>query len=183
MTDFKVGDIVISKKGTRPFRIGHLRGMGCYQWGDKNYVCGVYLHNNHTTSDILKSNLIHYNENTMQNYNMTALYSFEIDGQTKYGHHIGTNSLGQCVVEEKGGTGQIYTLEKSSLQEVVPYTVHMREMGTTNWMDVISREGVYSVNELILYHGKMWMVIQLNNKAKNGVEITNARRVLTEEIK
>jgi hypothetical protein len=59
----------------------------------------------------------------------------------------------------------------------------MREMGTTNWMNVISREGVYSVNELILYHGKMWMVIQLNNKAKNGVEITNARRVLTEEIK
>jgi hypothetical protein len=45
MTDFKVGDIVISKKGTRPFRIEHLRGMGCYQWEDKNYVCGVFLIN------------------------------------------------------------------------------------------------------------------------------------------
>lgn len=174
MPEFKVGDIVISKKGTKPFRITVYRS-GSY------YVHGVYLHNNHD-SICLKENLIPYNENTMANSDMTTLYSFEIDGQTKYGHHIATNSLGLCVVEEKGGSGQIYTLEKTLLQEVVPYTVHMREMNTSNSVNVITTEGTYKLNEMIIHSGRIWIVTKLNNKVKNGVELKNARRIVTEEI-
>jgi hypothetical protein len=52
MAVFKVGDIIISKKGTKPARVTSVYSGYCC-------VDAVYLHNNRS-SQFDKSNIIHY---------------------------------------------------------------------------------------------------------------------------
>jgi uncharacterized Zn finger protein len=170
---FKPGDICISKKGTKPFRVTA---------GTCGYTYGCYLHNNRSC-EFYFENVMLYDESTMStNTNMNTLYSFTVEGLLRYGHQLAVNSAGLCVMEEKPG-GTIHTLEKSQLTEVVPYTVGMREMNSSNTINVLATEGVYTKNDMIIHSGKIYIVTNLNTKAKSAVEITNARRILTEEIK
>lgn len=64
-------------------------------------------------------------ETKMKETTMT-LYQFSgKDGEIKYGSYLATNSSGQYVMEEKG-TGTIITADKSTVEEVLPYTVDIR---------------------------------------------------------
>ena len=53
---------------------------------------------------------------------MGKLYEITATGRVVYGHKLATNSQGQWVMEAKG-TGEVFAVDKSYVQEVLPYTI------------------------------------------------------------
>jgi hypothetical protein len=97
---FKVGDIVISKKGIYPLKVQFVPEASYQAWELR------YLHNNKF--------------NYVEQWNIDENYS---------GTHIGTNSQNQYIIEEKG-TGAIHILDKNKLEEVLPYTFAAKLSGS-----------------------------------------------------
>jgi hypothetical protein len=129
---FKPGDIVRLKTGTAPIRVTSCNTVN---------LNGEYLSGNHKVQyrscyDFeLHPDFNEKETNTMAN--AQTLYQFNIaDDQTfepkqHFGHHIGTNSLGQWIMEIKG-TGKVVAVDKSTVEEVLPYTVGVKFLGGGN---------------------------------------------------
>lgn len=173
MAQFKVGDIIISKKGTKPARV-----TSAYSgyW----YVNAVYLHNNRS-NQFDKSNIIHYTGDTETMSNSTQLYSFiKEDGTIGYATWLGTNRAGCWVVEEKG-SGTLHTLPKENFTEVVPYTFSINVNGRTEHF--VGEEGKVTKDEVLLYTGTnppvMVVVNGVNTKSKNAKAKFRGARIST----
>lgn len=121
---FNVGEVVKLKTGTAPIKVTRC---------NKSFLSGDYLNTSHrihwrTVNDFELHPDYNQKENTM---NTQTLYQFNIaDDQTfepkqHFGHHIGTNSLGQWIMEIKG-TGKVVAVDKSTVEEVLPYTIGVR---------------------------------------------------------
>lgn len=113
---FKVGDVIISKYGSKPSVVEKLPP------GDYGNYTLKYLHNGRPNY-VDRYNIHNYKLSDSEPETMTqTLYSFiKADGTTAYGTHIGTNSKNQFLIEEKGN-GTIHTFDKKDLEEVLPYT-------------------------------------------------------------
>lgn len=176
MAEFKVGDIVISKNGFRPARI-------TYVYSGSYYVTAKYLHNDRST-DLIKTNLVHYQGDTETMSNSTQLYSFvKADGTTGYVTYLATNSAGDWVVEEKG-SGELYTLPKTNFTEVVPYTFSINVNGRTEHF--VGEEGKVTKDEVLLYTAPsppvMVVVNGVDTKCKNAKTQFQGYRITTRPL-
>lgn len=120
--------------------------------------------------------------------NTKTLYSFEHEGVTKYGTHIGINSSNQYLIEEKG-TGAIHVLDKKDLEEVLPYTFSVKyAIGSTNGMptDFIGTPGTVKEGDLLVFENRsmlqMCKVEKVDTKCKTAQAKFKGRKILTEEI-
>jgi hypothetical protein len=125
---FKFGDIVVSKKGTRP---GTIIQTGAYNRQTRSYGYAKvrYLHNNNTKL-IAEENLVLYTDSKTMTQEQNTLYQFKPSDSSEslYGHHIGTNQQSQWVMEEKG-TGKIHVIPKEAAEEVLPFTFSVKMGG------------------------------------------------------
>lgn len=109
--------------------------------------------------------------------NKNPLYSFTEAGEVKYGIHIGTNSSGSYIIEEKG-TGQIFTRSKDEIEEVLPYTFtveYMERVDSNQPVNFLGDAESVSVGDLLLYvsrSGKAWMctVKKVDSKVKTAAK-------------
>jgi hypothetical protein len=172
--NFKRGEIVISKNGTKPAIVTHT------YW---SRVSAKYLHNNnYCTFDA--GNIQHYygDETTMTE--QEQLYSFtKEDGTIGYGTHIGTNSSNKYLIEEKG-TGEIHVFEKTDLEEVLPYTFSVK-MGN-NVTHFLGEEGKVKKGDVLLYTGNssqtFAVVNEVNTKNKTAKHKFVGCKLVTESL-
>jgi hypothetical protein len=175
---FKKGEVVISKIGTRP---GTITRVPKFDW---QYYTIKYLHNNRTYD------FIGYNQDNYTLYedpemtNIKTLYSFtKADGTTGYGTHIGTNSQNKYLIEEKG-TNEIHVLSKSDLEEVLPYTFSVEMEGSE--YHYIGQPDTVQVGDLLLNTEaksvRLAVVKALDTKDKTPRAKFKGRKLVTEQI-
>jgi hypothetical protein len=177
MVTFNVGDIVISKKGIYPLKVKRTPVSSWESWEL------TYLHNNK----------LHYVEewNINENYSLyetsetmttETLYSFDLNGVTTFGTHIGTNSQNQYIIEEKT-TGAIHILDKDQLEEVMPYTFAAKLSGSEQ--HYICTPGALKVGDILLCTAgnspTVAVVTALDTKNKSARKFKGAK-IVTEAI-
>ena len=110
------------------------------------------------------------------------LYSFDLNGATSFGTHIGTNSNNQYIIEEKG-TGAIHILDKDKLEEVLPYTFSATLSG--NVQHYIASPGSVKVGDVLLCTAgnspTVAVVKDLDTKNKEARKFKGAK-IVTETI-
>jgi hypothetical protein len=85
-----------------------------------------------------------------ENTKMTKLYEITLAGKPSlYGHKLATNSQGQWVMEVKG-TGEVIAVDKSSVEEVMPYTISVSFGRNDKQYAYLAEAGKYSVGDLFL---------------------------------
>jgi hypothetical protein len=172
--NFKEGDIVISKNGTKPAIV-----TSTY-WGK---VYARYLHNANSCS-FDSCNIQQYYGDTTTMTEQKQLYSFtKEDGTIGYGTHIGTNSANQYLIEEKG-TGVIHVFAKTDLEEVLPYTFSVK-MGN-NVTHFLGEEGKVKKGDVLLYTGNssqtFAVVNEVNTKNKTAAHKFVGCKLATEAL-
>ena len=117
---------------------------------------------------------------------MTQLFEATVDGKTKFAHKLAVNSEGKWVMEEKG-TGDVFSIDKKDVEEVIPYTVSIQFQGSSNSYNYTSVKGKYKVGDVILmpsmkYEGFSVAVIQeVDTKSKMATkELKPISKLLTE---
>lgn len=174
--NFKVGDIVISKKGTKPARV-------TYSYANSYWVSVTYLHNDRADS-LVRENLVLYNEPTEMTQTQQNLYQFKTaTGATVYGSYLATNQNGQWVMEEKGN-GQLHTVNKNDAEEVLPYTFSVKMRGNTTHF--VGTPDQVCVGDVLMYTGgdypEIAVVSAVNTKNKNARAKFTGRRLVTEAL-
>jgi len=171
---FEVGDVIISKYGSKPATITHVPP------GDYGQYSAKYLHSN-GIKYIDRYNANNYTLVDSETETMTqTLYSFKkADGSTGYGTHIGTNSKNEFLIEEKG-SGTIHTFDKKDLEEVLPYTFSAKYNNTeTNFVG--TPDTLKVGDHLLASTGQIYVVSKLDTKEKNAKKFKGVRLV-TEAI-
>jgi hypothetical protein len=112
-----------------------------------------------------------------------TLYSFTVDGETRYGSHIGTNSQNQYLIEEKG-TGTIHVFGKNDLEEVVPYTFSATMGGKET--HYVGTPGALKKGDVLLYIGsttaQIAYVTGVDTKNKSARSKFKGSKIVTESI-
>lgn len=102
--------------------------------------------------------------NTMNNANPKTLFEIKNSGDTSYGHYLATNSQGQWVMEVKG-SGAILTVSKENVQEVLPYTVGVKYLGSDKVYNYFANKDQFEVG-LYLLNGSLVWLSELDTKSK-----------------
>jgi hypothetical protein len=175
MSKFNVGDIVTKLSGTKPAEIVR-KG-----WGDMWYC--RYLHAPRASFEAYERGLKLYEEQTEMATDTKTLYSFVVDGETRYGTHIGTNSQNQYLIEEKT-TGAIHVLSKDQLEEVVPYTFSATMGGKET--HYVGTPGALNKGDVLLYTGsptpQVAVVTGVDTKNKGARAKFKGAKIVTEAI-
>lgn len=173
--NFEIGDIIVSKYGKKPLKIYEVYSQQVY---------ARYLHNNQTKS-IYKSEIKHYEDETMST-NANTLFQIKLeDGSITYGTHVGTNSSNQYLIEEKG-TGKIILANKSQLEEVLPYTFSVRM--NNKLMHFQGEPEKVKKGDVLLYTGEgadnaqFAYVTNVDTKNKSAAKAFKGLRVQTTEL-
>jgi hypothetical protein len=181
---FKEGDIVRLKTGTAPIRVEVSSGR---------YLTGQYV-NSETRVVARKCDdfVLHedYNDlnktegTTMTNTN--TLFEITLDDSTDsvYGHYLATNSSGKWVMEEKG-TGKIHTVDKASVQEVLPHTIGVQFLdgGVGKTYSYFAEKGQFNVNDLYVINNSLAVVVAVDTKSKQATKsFEPTLRVVTQTI-
>lgn len=173
---FKVGDIVRLKAGTAPIKVTEATPY----WVSGMYVKSktkVYLRN-------IKDFVLH-EEATTQGKDTMTLYQFTVSGDTKYGTYLATNSQGMYVMEEKG-SGVIYTVDKTVVEEVMPYTIDVVFLGSGETVyGYLAEVGKYNVGDVFLVKTPLGhslvAVVKVDTKSKKATKDFNPiSKILTE---
>lgn len=181
---FKIGDIVISKKGSFP---GEIIDTNAYNYTlcRRGYVGVRYLHNKRTQI-LSKENLVLYNDSKTMTTEQNTLYQFKPSDSSEslYGHHIGTNQQSQWVMEEKG-TGKIHVISKETAEEVLPFTFSVKMRGNTTHF--IAEADTVQKDEVLLYTGgeypELAVVSATNTKNKSArSKFVGVKLVTTEKL-
>jgi hypothetical protein len=176
MTQFNVGDIVTKQHGKKPAEITYI----------PSYPGGVfsckYLHSKQTFYP-RDYEIKLYDEETEMTTDKQTLYSFTVDGETRYGTHIGTNSQNQYLIEEKG-SGTIHVFDKSGLEEVVPYTFSATMGGKET--HYVGTPGALKKGDVLLYTGsntpQVAVVTGVDTKNKSARAKFKGAKIVTEAI-
>lgn len=173
--NFEIGDVIVSNYGKKPLKIYEVYS---------NQVYARYLHNNQSKC-LYKSDIKHYEDETMST-NATTLFQIKLeDGSITYGTHVGTNSSNQYLIEEKG-TGKIILANKSQLEEVLPYTFSVRMNGKT--MHFQGEPEKVKKGDVLLYTGEgadnaqFAYVTNVDTKNKSASKAFKGLRVQTTEL-
>lgn len=173
---FKVGDVIISKNGTRPLTLDYNPSNSYDSYR------AVYVHNGRAKY-IEQYNISNYElyseQNTMKL--STSLFSFtKSDNSVAYGTHIGINSKGEYLIEEKV-TGEIHVIEKELLEEVLPYTYNVKYANNSTEYSYIGVEGAVEVDDVLLNTESysIGVVTAVNTKNKNATKTFKGVKIST----
>lgn len=174
---FKVGDIVISKKGKYPLKV-----ISLPPYSNGSWALG-YLHKN-VTNYVDNWNIIenYYLYESSETMSTETLYSFDLNGVPTFGTHIGTNSQNKFIIEQKG-TGDIHILDKDQLEEVLPYTFSANISGSEQ--HYIGTPDVLKVGDILLCTAgsspTVAVVTAVDTKNKSARKFKGAK-IVTESI-
>lgn len=175
---FKVGDIIISKKGIYPLKVKRIPDCSWQSWEL------IYLHNNklnYVEQYTINENYSLYE--TSETMTTQTLYSFDLNGVTTFGTHIGTNSQNKYLIEEKT-TGAIHILDKDQLEEVLPYTFSATINGKET--HYIGTPDVLKKDDVLLHTGsttpQVAVVTAIDTKNKSARSKFKGAKIVTEEI-
>lgn len=175
---FQLGDIVTKFYGKKPAEITY---ASHYPSGDGYYNCR-YLESKQSFSAYGTELKLHEEETEMAS-NTKTLYSFTVDGETKYGTHIGTNSQNKYLIEEKG-SGTIHVFAKEDLEEVVPYTFSATIGGKET--HYVGTPNTLKKNDILLYTGssspQIAVVTGIDTKNKSARAKFKGAKIVTESI-
>ena len=103
---------------------------------------------------------------------MNALYEItKEDGTKVFATKMAEKSKTLWVMEIKG-TGEFVAVDVAQIQEVVPYTIRVKDIATGSTSHHEAEEGKFAVGELLLSKsGGLAMVIELNTKVKGSPEL------------
>lgn len=175
MQKFNAGDIVVKINGKLPAKVE------AYGYG--NRVSCRYLHPPYSLFRVYDTTLKPYGKDTEMTTDKQTLYSFVVDGETRYGTHIGTNSQNQYLIEEKT-TGAIHVFGKDQLEEVVPYTFSATIAGKET--HYVGTPDVLKKGDVLLATGfstpQVAVVTGVDTKNKTAREKFKGAKVVTEAI-
>ena len=162
---FQVGDIVRLKTGTAPIQVTEATAY---------WVSGTYLKSKAEIYLRKANDFVLYEEATTQGKDtMNTLYQFTADKAVKYGTYLATNSSGMYVMEEKG-TGSIFTVDKSTVEEVLPYTIGVKFLGSSTTYSYFANPETFKVGELYLMEAPSGLclvnITDLNTKSKSATK-------------
>jgi len=173
MAQFNVGDIVTKQYGKKPAEVTYASG---------GYYTCRYLESKQIFYAYDRDLKLHDEETEMTTDKQT-LYSFTVDGETRYGTHIGTNSQNQYLIEEKG-SGTIHVFDKSGLEEVVPYTFSATMGGKET--HYVGTPGALKKGDVLLYTGsntpQVAVVTGVDTKNKSARAKFKGAKIVTEAI-
>ncbi len=179
--NISVGDIVVAKNGTKPFRVTD-------NWG--NYVNGRYLHSDNPAR-FYKDQVKYYNENEKSEKEKgkemsQSIYQVTLeDGTTTFGTKAGATAQGKVLIEEKG-TGKILIVDETMLEEQLPYTFAVRTQGNTQHF--IGKPGTVEKGDIVIVMDggvdkfTVGMVSAIDTKNKSATKPFNGRKLVTEAI-
>ncbi len=150
------------------------------------YVNKTYSFRDHERAFELTENI--YSKETKMANSTPTLYSFVDGGVTKYGHHIGTNSSNKLLIEEKG-TGQIHVLDKTDLEEVLPFTFSVTYVDTVPASvptEFIGEPDKFKKGELLIFKSRSKMhfctVKEIDTKSRTATATFKGYRVPVDVI-
>lgn len=77
------------------------------------------------------------------------LYEIKAEGNTRYGHKLAVNSQGYWVMEIKG-TGEVLAVDRSFVQEILPYSIGVQfESGKTIY-HYLGEAGKHQVGDMFV---------------------------------
>ena len=175
MAKFNVGDEVVKLNGKMPAEVVR------YSYG--SMVFCRYLHSPYATFQAYDHTLKLYGKDSEMTTDKQTLYSFAIDGEIRYGTHIGTNSQNQYLIEEKT-TGAIHVFAKDQLEEVVPYTFSATMGGKET--HYVGTPDVLKKGDVLLYTGsgmpQVAVVTGVDTKNKTARAKFKGAKIVTEAI-
>lgn len=175
MTKFNAGDFVVKRNGRMAAQV--IR----YQYGTLVYC--RYLHAPYAPFQAYENDLKLYGNQSEMTTDKQTLYSFVVEGETRYGIHIGTNSQNQYLIEEKT-TGAIHVYGKDQLEEVVPYTFGATIAGKET--HYVGTPDALKKGDVLLYTGsstpQVAVVTSVNTKNKSAREKFKGAKIVTEAI-
>ena len=170
---FNIGDWVTKRRGVIPYEVITI---------PPSYKGIVIIRSTKSgkTEYYFESSLDFYNKHLGPKTMTQTLYSFvKPDGYIGYGIHIGTNSKDQFLIEENG-SGDIHTLSKNDLEEVLPYT--FRAKHGNSGINFIGTPDTLKVGDCLLCSsGYCYIVIKLDTKAKNAKKFEGVK-LITEPV-
>lgn len=103
---------------------------------------------------------------------MNALYEItKEDGTKVFATKMAEKSKTLWVMEIKG-TGEFVAVDVAQIQEVVPYTIKIKDLASVSTSHHEAEEGKFAVGDLLLSKsGGLGMVVELNTKVKGSPEL------------
>ena len=108
----------------------------------------------------------------MEKTDMNTLYQITLGDMTKYGHKLAVNSSGLWVMEEKG-TGEIVTVNRKFVEEVMPYTIGVQFEAEKDTYHYTAEKDKFTVNDFLLiesYGFKVVRVVGVDTKSKKATK-------------
>lgn len=177
-THFKVGDIVRLKTGTAPIEVTK---------ATPHWVCGTYIKSKTEVYGRDVKDFVMYEEKikSTQGKDTMTLYQFTVNADTKYGTYLATNSQGMSVMEEKG-SGVIYTVHKDVVEEVMPYTIDVVFLNSTDTVyGYLAETNKYKVGDVYLLKTPLGhslvTVVKVDTKSKKATKDFNPISKITTE--
>ena len=109
------------------------------------------------------------NQSDQGENDMKALYEWKTGDVVFYGHKLAVNSAGQWVMETK--QGDIHTVDKKVVSEVMPYTVDCQYFGNGGHpYSFFAKQGDVEVGDVILHptYDSPMVVVKLDTKSKSA---------------
>lgn len=180
-TEWVVGNYYFRKYGTSVFKLTSLPDQCLLS--DRVRYTGKYVNGTEVTDT--KRYLIEAiveGENDMTN----TLYEFELNGKTTFGTKIATNSSGLWVMEVKG-SGEVVTVKKTEVEEVIPYSIGVKFMNTPGQTyHYTAPKNKFGLGFYLFenHNGQsLVQVVELDTKSKQATkEFTPTLKFVTEEV-
>lgn len=176
---FSIGDKVVKAYGgKKPLTVCKISPAG-----SRSYVYAKYDHSGQSVHGY-DSEFKPYEGNT-ENMTKDALYKIQTsDGREAYGVHIGTDSQGRYIMEEKG-SGSLHVVTKDMIEEVLPFTFSVRMNGREQHFQ--GEAGKVKKGEILLYTAggvdNFAFAVVKNVDTKNkGAKVWEGVRVITEAL-
>lgn len=101
------------------------------------------------------------------------LYVWIEDGKEVYGHRLTSNSAGLWVMEAKGG--EVKAVDKSTVTEVMPFTIAANYLGGSRQYHFFAKEGDYEVGDVVfaVEYQTPLVVAKLDTKARAAAKWLN----------
>ena len=177
---FQVGDIVRKTYGETPLRVESV-----VPWGGYGYrIKARYLHSQRVVDYENENAYVLIEEETKMTTTNTLYKITTAEGEV-YGTHIGTDSSGRYIMEEKG-TGAIRVVSAKDIEEVLPFTFSVRMGGREQHFQ--GEAGKFTIGDILLYSGggadkfELAVVKKVDTKNKSASRAFEGVRVVTEKL-
>ena len=113
---------------------------------------------------------------------MTTLYEITKGKKTLFGSKLAVNSAGEWVMEVKG-TGEVISVTKELVTEVLPYTVSIKFINSHNTpYHYFATEGQYAVDDLIVVDGGFARVSEVGTTSRKATKWLTGWKVSSEYV-